>query len=162
MSFVHINNSKWDDIILLQSEVYYELEPETLDTLKSKWLFSPEYCFIYELNSNIVSYLLAHPWNSKIPPKLFQPLTRKINGQFLFLHDLAVSKKLSQSGIGKLMVNKLIKLAQNNNFTMILLVAVQNSVNFWLKCGFKIAENQTHCSDYGDNAQVMYFQFTSL
>ncbi|WP_255229711.1 GNAT family N-acetyltransferase [Pseudoalteromonas sp. HM-SA03] len=50
----------------------------------------------------------------------------------MFLHDLVVSQALSGQGIGALMIKRLVELATQMGYCRIRLVAVQNSVGFWL------------------------------
>ncbi|WP_323054438.1 MULTISPECIES: GNAT family N-acetyltransferase [unclassified Pseudoalteromonas] len=50
----------------------------------------------------------------------------------LFLHDLVVSQAVSGQGIGALMIKRLVELATQMGYCRIRLVAVQNSVGFWL------------------------------
>jgi len=102
------------------------------------------------------AYLLAHAWDSEVPPKLFQPLPNTTHGQYLFLHDLSVTKQLSGSGVGTKMVNHLLDVAKAEGFEEIHLVAIQNSVPFWSKMGFQVVANQKACSSYGGNATVMH------
>ncbi len=149
-----ITASTWPDILQLQQEVYLSVEPETLDVLQSKWLASPETCFVYQESNRVTGYLLAHSWNSELPPKLFTPLPEGSEGSVLFLHDLAVHKGSSGKGIGRALTDQLVDLAQLKGYEQILLVAVQNSVRFWLKQGFQLV-NQPVNACYGEGAQLM-------
>lgn len=154
MSIQGIVSSTWSDILQLQQGVYLSVEPESLEVLQSKWLRSPETCFVFNEDSQVMGYLLAHSWNTEIPPKLFKPLPSKTEGSILFLHDLAVRKSESGKGIGKKLIAQLLKTAHLQGYEQILLVAVQNSVNFWKKQGF-IPLNQKVNECYGEGAQLM-------
>ncbi|MGC0118135.1 GNAT family N-acetyltransferase [Pseudoalteromonas piscicida] len=50
----------------------------------------------------------------------------------MFLHDLVVSQAVSGQGRGALMIKRLVELATQMGYCRIRLVAVQNSVGFWL------------------------------
>lgn len=157
MSIKLVDESMWPGILRVQSEVYLQVAPESIDVLRSKWNQSPESCFVYQEDNNILGYLLAHIWNEDTPPKLFQPLpeqSRK-SGSVLFLHDLAVSTQASGKGIGSKMVNNLFNVAIRQNFTQIRLVAVQDSFSFWSKMGFTETANHRVCSSYGNGARLM-------
>ncbi|EPE4803431.1 GNAT family N-acetyltransferase, partial [Vibrio vulnificus] len=154
MSIQGIVSSTWSDILQLQQGVYLSVEPESLEVLQSKWLRSPETCFVFNEDSQVMGYLLAHSWNTEIPPKLFKPLPSNTEGSILFLHDLAVRKSESGKGIGKKLIAQLLKTAHLQGYEQILLVAVQNSVNFWKKQGF-IPLNQKVKECYGEGAQLM-------
>jgi len=73
----------------------------------------------------------------------------------LFIHDLAVSKRVAGMGVGKKMVTHLLEKAQAQGFRCALLVAVQNSVPFWHKFGFAQVSVDTANASYGADAQVM-------
>ncbi len=150
-----IDDTSWSGIIKVQAEAYSQVEPESLDVLKSKWLRSPQSCFVYEKAGNVVGYLLAHSWNRDAPPKLFQTLPVVTDGPIIFLHDLAVSSDASGEGIGGKMVAHLLQIAKASGFQQIRLVSVQNSLAFWQKQGFLPIEHQEVCSGYGEDAQLM-------
>ena len=156
MSIVEISEKSWQGILKVQEEAYTGVPPEEVDVLKSKWKASPETCFVFQSSSNeILGYLLAHPWNSDEPPKLFEELPRKSAGDTLYLHDLAVSNNARESGIGKQLSSKLIEVAKLRQFNRVLLVAVQGSGGYWSKFGFREVHNASICSSYGTNAKLM-------
>ncbi len=154
MSIQGIVASTWSDILQLQQGVYLSVEPESLEVLQSKWLRSPETCFVFQDNSQIMGYLLAHSWNTEIPPKLFKPLPSNTEGSILFLHDLALRKGASGKGIGKKLIAQLFKTTRLQGYEQIMLVAVQNSTRFWQKQGF-VPLNQKVNECYGEGAQLM-------
>ncbi|MBQ4891471.1 GNAT family N-acetyltransferase [Shewanella sp. MMG014] len=156
MQINKIEPSMWQAIFELQCQVYTEIEPESLQVLRGKWLHSPHCCFVLQDKAdNILAYLLAHEWHDEMPPKLYQPLLNENKGDRLFLHDLAVSKALKGKGAGKKMVTELIDIAKAGHYQHIQLVAIQHSVPFWQKMGFSIDVNNVASETYGDNAQVM-------
>lgn len=155
MSIRPINETMWDDILRIQSDVYYQIEPEDLHTLRSKWIVSPDCCFVYYKHQTIAAYLLAHAWNSDIPPSLSEPIRFDCHGEILLLHDLAVSDLVKGEGVGRKMVNHLVSLATDRMFREIRLVSIQDSASFWKKFGFVVVENQSLCKSYGKDAVVM-------
>ncbi|MBU1310074.1 MAG: GNAT family N-acetyltransferase [Gammaproteobacteria bacterium] len=159
MSIKPITEAMWPQIVALQAEAYFQVEPESLDVLKSKWLISPASCFVYEKAGKLVAYLLAHCWHSETAPKLYQMLPDGTTGPILFLHDLAISKAAAGDGLGTKMVSYLIKTAKEGGFQQINLVAVQQSGAFWQKQGFLPVDNQQLCPGYGDGAQLMSLRF---
>jgi ribosomal protein S18 acetylase RimI-like enzyme len=155
MSIQPINETIWDDIIRIQAEVYFEIEPEDLNTLHSKWLLSPDCCFVYQQHNKTLAYLLAHAWNSEDPPKLSEPLSADCQGPILLLHDLAVSSQLKGFGVGKAMINHLFDVIKPMHFEQIRLVSIQNSVEFWRKQGFTVLANEDVTKSYGKDAVLM-------
>lgn len=154
MSIQQITESIWPDILELQSGAYLSVDPENLDVLQSKWLRSPETCFVYQGLQQILGYLLAHSWNSDSPPKLFNVLPENTDGQILFVHDLAISEQAKGQGIGQSMVDHLVAKAKLQGYGQIRLVAVQNSSVFWLKQGFQPLDQKV-CDSYGEGALMM-------
>lgn len=150
-----ITDGMWGSILELEAAAYAGIEPESLETLKSKWVASPELCFVYELEGQVVAYLLAHSWNSMEPPKLFEPLDNPCDGPVLFLHDLVVSRSTKGMGIGKLMVEHLFSVADPNRFDIALLVSVQNSQIFWEKNNFSLIDRGRLSPGYGQGAVLM-------
>lgn len=156
MHITLINNTdSWDEIAQLQAEVYGADFVEEADVLRRKWEVSPDHCLVYRLEScEIAAYLLAHSWNNPKPPKLFEPLPLCEQGEQLFLHDLAVSRRLKGLGVGRRMVEQLIRQARSTGYRKILLVSVQSSVDFWQKMGFSCMDTPVDPC-YGDGATLM-------
>jgi predicted N-acetyltransferase YhbS len=101
--------------------------------------------------------LLAHAWNSELPPKLFQSLTPDVKGDILFLHDLAVSSRVKGMGVGSILVNQLLAIARTEQYAKIILVSVQNSITFWSKSGFSVVAGKAISHTYGDDSRLMEF-----
>jgi len=140
----------------VQEEAYFDLPPEELTVLKSKWHASPETCFILQdKTKKVLGYLLAHEWNSHEPPKLFEELPVDTFGTILYLHDLAVSNCARGMGVGKQLVKKLLDTAKIQGFEKVLLVAVQGSDDFWFSVGFRDIPNVPVCASYGSKAKLM-------
>lgn len=156
MGISPVADSMWSDILRLQEEAYFAFEPESLDTLKSKWTLSPDTCFVYMLENRPVAYLLAHGWSGEELPKLHRANSGGTRSEYLFLHDLVVSKRCNGLGIGVAMVNHLVSLAVQLGFRQVKLVAVQGSSPFWSKRGFRTDARQAVSAGYGENAVAMY------
>ncbi|WP_165311248.1 GNAT family N-acetyltransferase [Vibrio ziniensis] len=159
MSIKLVDETTWSGILKVQSEVYLQVEPESIDVLKSKWYQSPDCCFVCQEDNNVLGYLLAHSWNKEVPPKLFQPLPEQsdMSGSILFLHDLAISNQVAGKGVGAKMVSYLLNVAIRLKFEQIRLVAVQGSSLFWEKMGFTEIKNQSVSPTYGDGAKIMKY-----
>lgn len=150
-----ITEVTWPEILELQAEVYLLVEPESVEVLQDKWRRTPSCCFICREEGRLVGYLLSHSWNSEQPPKLFNALPQKTEGNILFLHDLAISSSSSGRGIGSKLMKHLIDVATRLDFKEIRLVSVQNSRPFWQRQGFK-AVSEKVCKSYGQDAQLMW------
>lgn len=155
MSIKYIVEEIWPEILRLQAGAYFEIEPESLETLRSKWLASPELCFVHEANKEITGYMLAHRWSSLDPPELFQPLQECTDGKYLFIHDLVVNKKYSGKGIGQKLVNHLFSNSSLHGFDKAILVSVQSTTGFWSKLKFNAIKGGKVGSCCGENAVIM-------
>lgn len=155
MSISSITDELWPDILRIQREVYSAIEPESLEVMRSKWLHSPEFCFVYrDAEHGVAAYLLAHAWHSRQPPKLHCPLPPDSGGDVLFVHDLSISQKLAGRGVGRKLVQRVLKQASDCEKRQALLVSIQASEGFWSKMGF-MASPQAADAAYGDRACVM-------
>ena len=154
MSVKPIAADMWPEILRLQREAHSSVEPESKAVLQSKWLRSPEVCFVYQDNEQISGYLLAHTWSEETPPSLFKLLPEKRKGFQLFLHDLVVCNSASGRGIGSKLLEHLVRSAILQGYETIRLVSVQDSSMFWEKLGF-IRVDRPVCGSYGEGAQLM-------
>lgn len=158
MRTTEISENSWDEVLRIQEEAYTGVPPESIDVLKSKWVISPESCFVVRAENepeNILAYLLAHAWNSLEPPKLFEQVPENSTGEILYLHDLAVANKARGMGVGKQLAKKLLETAKERGYEKVLLVAVQNSSRFWASLGFREVLHVSVCPSYGSDAQLM-------
>ena len=101
-----------------------------------------------------MGFVLAHPWHSLAPPPLFKPLVGGVSGEFLFIHDLVVSRASGGRGVGRIMAEHLMTLAKQLHYRQVLLVSVQDSMAFWQKFGFEPVD-QPISSSYGEGAVFM-------
>ncbi len=145
----------WDDILQIQQECYSQLEPEPLGVLQSKWQVSPDSCFVFEFNGNVVGYCLAHPWTMNKPPALYQILTELPEADTLYLHDIAISSKAQGLGAGSRALAELTQLAHHLALDNLSLVAVQGADSYWRKMGFTPQPIDKSLSSYTDDAIYM-------
>ncbi len=160
MAIQPIEPAMWPAIHRLETLAYSEIAPESLDTLRSRWLASPSTCFAYLVDHEVAGYVLAHAWDSHNPPKLFQPLEAATSGDYLFVHDLVVAGEHAGAGIGRQLAEHLLERAEQS-FQQALLVSVQNSQPFWAKFGFQARNDHPLSASYGDNAVFMVRDFTA-
>lgn len=149
-----ITDDLWPAILTLQREVYHTIEPESLEVMRGKWLASPEYCFVHRDGSGVGAYLLAHAWHSMLPPRLHAALPDELTGNILFVHDLAIAPRLAGHGVGRSMVEHLLRCAADDGKQSALLVAIQASRPFWSKFGFRALDYAPDAS-YGPGACAM-------
>lgn len=172
MAIGEILDTSWREIFSVQKQSYREDLLEEVDVLKGRWRVSPDTCFVFKGRDNsVLGYILAYPWKLNNPPKLSDNLTelfsetKNVSDPFvantLYLHDLAVSTDARGLGVGKQLINKILKVAKLQNFKRIMLVAVDGADSFWFNFGFREVERDFSCPTYGDDAKLMTLQLTT-
>lgn len=166
MAISAISEISWREIFNIQKESYRRELLEEVDVLKTRWQASPETCFVSKgSEKEVLGYVLAYPWSLSRPPKVSEKLPVPAIGgspvaDTLYLHDLAVSKDARGLGVGKQLINKILKVAKLQNFRRIMLVAVDGADSFWFNFGFREVERDFSCPSYGDDAKLMALQLT--
>ncbi|CAM3221443.1 GNAT family N-acetyltransferase [Shewanella violacea] len=158
MHLRNIDSGDWASILLIQEECYPEIEPESLGVLQSKWLLSPQSCFVVETGKQVVGYCLAHPWILGSPPSLEQVISQVEKADTLYLHDIALSAHAQGKGAGRAAVEKLLTFARQWEFDSISLVAVQGASSYWKKLGFVQEPIDKSLNTYTADACYMVFK----
>lgn len=161
MQLRSITSADWDDILLIQEECYPQIEPESLEVLQSKWLVSPQTCFVIESDKQVVGYCLAHPWVAGSPPSLEQVLVAATEPDTLYLHDIALSSKVQGQGAGKLAFQALVQHAKKHALPCISLVAVQGADSYWRGRGFIAHPIEKSLESYTPDACYMVLALSS-
>jgi GNAT superfamily N-acetyltransferase len=151
-----ILNSDLDDILRIQESVYSNNYLESSESLNSKTIASPDSCFLFSNNSQIASYCIAYPFPKDEIPELNIPLMSIADSNNIFIHDLSVSPSMSGKGIATKMLQHLFRICSQKAIFSATLVAVQNTVLFWQKFGFKAIEKQPLKPSYGIESKFMY------
>ena len=150
-----IQEQDWKEILEIQSDAYYEIIPESISVLKSKWSLSPNTCFIYKENNKVLAYLLAHPWQENSAPDLNEELKEIKNSDGIFIHDLAIRKIEHQKGIGTKLYLHLENYAKQKQIRFFSLISIQNSKAFWEQKGFYPVTISKDLESYGKDAIYM-------
>lgn len=102
-------------------------------------------------------YVLSHPW-SGAPPKLNSLLQALPVPDVYYIHDLSVLPVQQGSGAASQVVHDLFEQARSERLARAALVAVNDSVPFWLRFGFTVADDpamQCTLGSYGADARYM-------
>lgn len=98
-------------------------------------------CYFLELGEKPAGYVLSHPWRYGSLPALNTRLgTLPPAPDTYYLHDLALLPVARRVGAASQIVKALIKHARAEGYQTMTLVAVNDSVPFWQKHGFLVAE----------------------
>jgi predicted N-acetyltransferase YhbS len=127
----------WPAIERIQAESYPREVLESLEALQSHWRVSCDTCVVAELEGQVVGYLLAHPWPSRMIPPLNKVYSRlPDDSDCLFIHDLALSPVARKSGVAQDLVRSVLQAGAQMRLTTASLIAVQCSEVFWRRFGF--------------------------
>ncbi len=102
-------------------------------------------------------YVLSHPWRGA-PPKLSSLVRALPVPDVYYIHDLSVLPVQRGSGAASQVVRDLFEQARGEGLARAALVAVNNSVPFWSRFGFTVADDpamQRALGSYGDDARYM-------
>jgi predicted N-acetyltransferase YhbS len=126
------------DVLEIQAVCYTALTPESGESLHAKLDASRSTCFIASLSGDTVGYLISVPWRLSSPPELNAQTCRLPDSpDCLYLHDLAVAPRARKSGAGRVLVEAFLARVGELGFARASLVAVQNSVPYWERHGFR-------------------------
>lgn len=99
-----------DSILDVQSRCYQNVPLECREVLWEKMWLSPDGCYVAEMDSACVGYVLAHPWMFLDPPGINSQLkTIPENADCFYIHDLAVSEEGRGQGLGGRLLELTIK-----------------------------------------------------
>ncbi|GAA4873921.1 GNAT family N-acetyltransferase [Ferrimonas pelagia] len=151
-----LRDEDWQQVMLLQAEVYGAAFTEPLTVLKDKQRLGPQSCWGMWLDERMVGYCLAHPWQASAPPPLGQMGLRETNVEWLmYLHDMAVGRAAQGQGLAASVLKALAEYARQEGYTRMALVAVQGASAYWQRQGFEQMMSQKSLKEYGDDACYM-------
>ena len=135
--------------------------PEDEVVFAERLRLAPEGCHVLAGGGgDLLGYLVSHPWPAGVVPALnsllgaIPPGTRN-----WYIHDLALLPQARGTGAAPAIVARLAARAQDAGFGAMSLVAVNGSVGFWEKQGFRIepgdAALAAKLASYGGDARFM-------
>ncbi|HEY6353544.1 MAG TPA: GNAT family N-acetyltransferase [Burkholderiaceae bacterium] len=147
-------------VLEIQALCYTEVTPESKESLHAKLSASQSTCLIASLECVTVGYLIALPWESSSPPVLNAETCRLPSSpSCLYLHDLAVMPDARKFGAGRALVEAFLTRLKRMGLVRASLVAVQNSVPYWERHGFRAVPQseplKAKLSSYGEGVQYM-------
>ncbi|MDD4816694.1 MAG: GNAT family N-acetyltransferase [Victivallaceae bacterium] len=145
-----------DDVMDIQRECYYAIVPESRAAMGRKIELCPDGCFGAFDNGRALGYVLSHPWTFGETPQLDEVIAElPENADSWYLHDIALKKELRGTGAARLLVQKILETAAENNFRRAHIVSIQGSCDFFAALGFVPADfKPDEC--YGENAKIMF------
>lgn len=148
-------------VLTLQAQAYRTLPPESLPCYQAKLAAAPTSCFVAMHHSQLIGYLVSHPWISTRPPAFDAPdCVPPAAADCLYLHDLAVHPDSRKLGAGAALVRRFFAVCAATQQTLACLVAVEGAHSYWQRHGFTTitpsAELARKLVGYGDAARFMH------
>lgn len=153
-----ILEADWPAILRIQSEVYYEFQPESEVVMRSKAMRGASTCCVaLDHNASVIGYCLAYPYAADRVASLGRvDQTPLVSTDNLFLHDLAVQPASAGRGVAQALFAHLTTVARGAGYRTLSLVAVQQAASFWTKLGFAPSAQATVNDSYSGNATFMF------
>ncbi len=123
-------------VMSIQEECYSAEVLESEAVICNRLAASPQLAWVAEDDEGVCAYLFAYRSRvGKVTPLdgEFQP---HAEADCLYLHDLAVSRRVSGRGIGPALVRKNLEQAHSQQLRYSALVSVQESEAFWSRLGY--------------------------
>ena len=116
---------------------YYEDE----ESFISKVTRNLTTCWVAEVDSYIVAYLIAFPYVLNRPYPINAIYVSIENPDCLYIHDLCVSERFRNFGIARKLTEQVLNCEWNN----VALVSVMRSKKFWENMGFTAVHQLDYC-----------------
>lgn len=112
--------------------------PEDDSVFAERQRLYPDGTRLFELDGAPAGYVLSHPWRFRALPELNALLgTIPEDADTFYLHDLALLPKARGTGAAAMIVGEMLRHARGAGFATMSLVAVNGSLPFWHKHGFR-------------------------
>ncbi|WP_432720298.1 GNAT family N-acetyltransferase [Jeongeupia wiesaeckerbachi] len=145
-----------DHVLDVQAACYPASYHEPRAVFARKLALSPDSHWLAWQGGEALGYFFTHPWRGLTPPPLATELAALPSpADCHFLHDLAIHPGARGIGIAQALVEHAFAWGQRQQLKGALLVAVQGSLPFWSRHGFR---KLGPASGYGENAMLMHRQ----
>ena len=112
--------------------------PEDIAVFAERQRLYPDGTRLLELDGKPAGYILSHPWRFGALPTLNSLLGAiPEDADTYYLHDLALLPAARGTGAAAMIVGDILRHARLGGFTSASLVAVNGSLPFWYKHGFR-------------------------
>ena len=125
------------DVMRIQSEAYVDEICESETVISSRFAKVPDRSWVVENEIGTCGYLMGYFSNVGTVTQWGAEFIHKADADYLYLHDLAISKAATGYRLGPLLVGHASLYARHHHLSGIALVSVQNSKRFWEKMGFR-------------------------
>ncbi|RYY75567.1 MAG: GNAT family N-acetyltransferase [Gammaproteobacteria bacterium] len=125
----------------IQAEAYHDYFLESVQVIERRFRSSPATAWVAESENKVCAYLVGYMSKvGKINP-LNEPFSPVEDSDCLYLHDLALLKSAQGYGLARQLIEAAIHYAINSFVSVVALLSVQNSKQFWQGLGFSESIN---------------------
>lgn len=125
--------------MLAIADVVHPTYPEDPEVFAERLVLYPDGCLVLMREGKAVGYIVSHPWTYAQPPALNSLLgALPIPPTTYYIHDIALLPEARGTGGANAVVARLIAQAGALGVGTISLVAVNDSVAFWMRHGFRV------------------------
>jgi GNAT superfamily N-acetyltransferase len=139
--------------------------PEEAAVFAERLSLYPAGCLVLAEGGSSGGYVLSHPWHARRPPLLNSMLHAiPADARTYYIHDIALLPAWRGHGAAATLVARLIHLARQAGLASLSLVAVNGSLGFWQRQGFRVAHDAAlagKLASYDDAARYMTHDLTS-
>ena len=137
--------------------------PEDVTIFAERLRLYPDGARLLELDGAPSGYILSHPWRSGSMPALGTLLGAiPADADTYYLHDLALLPRARGTGAAAMIVGDMLRHARASGFAGVSLAAVNGSLPFWYKHGFRaldVPELAGKLASYEGAARFMVKRF---
>lgn len=125
-------------VLRLEKEAYVPGLRETERGFLRKIQIFPQGCLCCEEEGQIHALVISHPWRGEEEVEIdAHELVLPDPPDCYYIHDLIVEKAYRGRGLADVLMKQVFEVARANGLSKIVLVAVQNSKEFWEHYGFQ-------------------------
>jgi len=143
----------------IQEESYSVSMQEKIEVILQRLQQAPHTCWVAEDDVGPCGYLLAYPSKLGAVTPLGGNFSVDANSDTLYLHDLAVSRRMAGKGVGNALVELAMQTATIWKMFYSGLVSVQGSRQYWMRLGYKAdkpdVQYAAHLKSYPDESVYM-------
>ena len=145
------------------AEIVHPDFPEDTAVFAERLRLYPEGARLFEFGGTPSGYILSHPWRFRQLPKLNALLgALPPDADTYYIHDLALLNPARGTGAAAMIVGDMLRHARATGFASVSLVAVNGSLPFWYKHGFRAVvapELADKLASYEPSARLMLRSF---
>ncbi|HEY0844873.1 MAG TPA: GNAT family N-acetyltransferase [Noviherbaspirillum sp.] len=136
-----------DAIHAIQEEAYPPMMQEPLDVIHRRLAVAHDTCWIALDDAGPCGYLFAYPSTRGAITSLGGDFVISTDADTLYLHDLAVSRRMAGQGVSVALCRLAMEAAVMRKLRYLALVAVKGARGYWARLGFEPGEPGAQCVD---------------